>query len=97
MTNKVMEKIGRQYVRLVAEKLMELESRQRDIAEKISSMMGVDIRELLASDPEKAIRFLYETAYLVEHYYRLTKELEQFKQHFENVRKAMEGEAEKHE
>jgi predicted nuclease with TOPRIM domain len=95
MSDKVMEKIGRQYVKLMAEKLMELEKEQKELAERIAQITGIEIEGSLVKDPEKVIRFLHELAYLIEHYYRLTKELEQFKQHFEAVSKAFGGEVKK--
>jgi uncharacterized protein YbgA (DUF1722 family) len=76
----VMAKIGRQYVKLVAEKMMEIEKGQRELKEFIAKVLQTQIENLSSENVDKVIDLLHRTVHVLDRYRWLTREINDLKQ-----------------
>jgi tRNA A37 threonylcarbamoyladenosine dehydratase len=81
----VMAKIGRQYVKLVAEKIMEIEKGQRELKELVAKVLQTQIENLSGENVDKVIDLLHRTEYVLDRYRWLTREISDLKQYIKGV------------
>ena len=65
---RVYEKVGRAYVRLLAEKLRELEENQAEIRADIGELLGREISAFMDVDPRMARDFTHQIADVIDRY-----------------------------
>ena len=82
---KVMAKIGRQYVKLVTQKIMKVEEGQKKIRCEIAQLFGARLDELLSVDIDKAREFAYQICSLIDHYRQLDSYYRDVKAHLEDI------------
>jgi len=83
LTEKVYERIGRQYVRLMAKKLREIEEEQTKLKRGIAEILRYKFEDLVVTDLRKARDFLHEAAILIDRYRSIDEQLNDFKAHLE--------------
>jgi hypothetical protein len=92
-SEKVMEAIGRQYVKTLLQRLEEIENGQAEIKREIAEIFNKQFSELFAKDVDRARGFLYELMNMVDHFIELDRlyrqvmdHLKQFLSKFEEAR-----------
>jgi len=68
VSDKVAEKIGRQYVKLVAEKLRDIEQKEAELTRKVAELLGTPFQELLETDIDRALKYVNELSYVLQLY-----------------------------